>query len=185
MTDLALALAALHRGEVIGLPTDTVYGIGVDPMQEKALHHLFHLKGRPEEKPIPILAASLADARGFGIIDAAVARYWPGPLTVVVHRMPAVPAWIGDRDRNTVAIRVPDHPVALEVLASFGPLAVTSANRSGVEPAVDDTGARAAFGNVVAAYLPGSGSGGAASTVVDLTGRKPIVIRPGPVAWVP
>src|SRR3989304_5204127 len=83
MTDLTSALDALHRGLVIGFPTDTVYGIGVDPENERALRGLFGVKGRPDEKPIPILAASLADARGFGMIDAAVGRYWPGPLAGV------------------------------------------------------------------------------------------------------
>ena len=116
---------------MIGIPTDTVYGIGVDPMQEDALQRLYQIKGRPEDKPIPILAASLADARGFGMIDDAVGKYWPGPLTVVVRRMPATPRWIGDLARDTVAVRVPDHPVALALLARSGPLAVTSANRSG------------------------------------------------------
>jgi tRNA A37 threonylcarbamoyladenosine synthetase subunit TsaC/SUA5/YrdC len=94
-----------------------------------------------------------------------------------------VPSWIGDRTRGTVAIRVPDHPVALEVLTRFGPMAVTSANRSGAEPAADDVAARDALGDAVAMYLPGRGSGGAASTVVDLTGRKAVLVRPGPVAW--
>ena len=185
MTDLAPALAALHRGLIIGLPTDTVYGIGVDPENERALRRLFAAKGRPDDKPIPILAASLVDARRLGMIDDAVGKYWPGPLTVVVRRMPALPAWIGDRRAGTVAIRVPDHPVALEVLGRFGALAVTSANRSGEEPAVDDVTARAALGDAVAVYLPGGGGGGAASTVIDLTGASPVVVRPGPVAWEP
>ena len=178
-----LALEALNAGRVIGIPTDTVYGIGVDPMQEDALQRLYEIKGRPEEKPIPILAASLADARGFGMIDDAVGEYWPGPLTVVVRRMPATPRWIGDLARDTVAVRVPDHPVALALLARSGPLAVTSANRSGEAAALDDVAARAALGDGVAVYLEGRGGGGLASTVVDLTGRQSIVLRPGPVAW--
>ena len=91
-----LALEALMAGRVIGIPTDTVYGIGVDPMREDALRRLYEIKGRPEDSPIPILAASLADARGLGMIDDAVGKYWPGPLTVVVRRMPETPRWIGD-----------------------------------------------------------------------------------------
>jgi tRNA threonylcarbamoyl adenosine modification protein (Sua5/YciO/YrdC/YwlC family) len=117
------------------------------------------------------------------MIDDAVARYWPGPLTVVVRRMPAVPWWIGDRIKGTVAIRVPDHPVALDVLGRFGPLAVTSANHSGAPPAADDVAARSALGDAVSVYLVGRGSQGAASTVVDLTGHEATVLRPGPVAW--
>lgn len=184
MTDLARALDALHRGLVVGFPTDTVYGIGIDPEQESALHRLHRAKGRPDDKPVPILAATMADARGLGMIPDSVAPHWPGALTVVVRAMPAVPAWIGDRARRTVAIRIPDHPLALELLARTGPLAVTSANRSGQTPAPDDVTARAALGDAVAVYLPGAGSGGAASTVVDLTGPRPVVLRPGPVAWV-
>jgi tRNA threonylcarbamoyl adenosine modification protein (Sua5/YciO/YrdC/YwlC family) len=168
------ALVALHKGLVVGLPTDTVYGIGVDPEQEAALRRLYKVKGRPEEKPIPIRAASLSDAQGMGMIPASVARYWP-----------ATPRWIGDAAKDTVAIRVPDHPIALELLAKSGPLAVTSANRSGEPPAGDDTAARTALGDAVAVYLPGTGAGGAASTVIDLTGRTAVVLRPGPVAWEP
>ena len=144
MTDLTSALDALHRGLVIGFPTDTVYGIGVDPENERALRRVFAVTGRPDDK-----------------------------------------AWIGDPHGGTVAIRVPNHPLALAVLARFGPLAVTSANRSGEEPAGDDVAACAALGAGVAVYLPGGGGGGAASTVVDLTGRTTVVLRPGPVAWEP
>jgi tRNA threonylcarbamoyl adenosine modification protein (Sua5/YciO/YrdC/YwlC family) len=102
---------------------------------------------------------------------------------VVVLRTPAVPHWAGDHDRGTVALRVPSHPVALELLRRSGPLAVTSANRSGEPPAIDAASARAILGDAVAVYLEGSSSGGASSTVVDLTGDTPVVLRPGPVEW--
>lgn len=183
MTGIEEALAALGRGEVIGLPTDTVYGIGAAPMNHRAVESLYRVKGRGDDKPIPILAASLVDARGFGLIDDAVAAHWPGALTVVVHRTPAVPHWLGDHDRDTIAIRVPDQPVALALLARSGPLAVTSANRSGEPPATDDATARAILGDAVALYLEGSSPAGASSTVVDLTGPKPVVLRQGPVEW--
>lgn len=183
MTEIDSALAALARGEVIGLPTDTVYGIGADPMHRHAVATLYEIKGRPEDKPIPILAASLADARGFGLIPDAVAAHWPGALTVVVHRTPAVPHWVGDNDRGTVAVRVPDHAAAREFLAKSGPLAVTSANRSGQPPATDAPSARAILGDAVAVYLEGSSPGGVSSTVVDFTGAKPVVLRPGPIEW--
>lgn len=185
MTEIELAVAALSRGLIIGLPTDTVYGIAVDPYQRDALGRLHDAKGRSAEKPIPILAADLSDARGFGVIPPEAERYWPGALTVVVSRMPATPSWIGDPERNTVAIRIPHHPVALEVLARTGPLAVTSANRSGEPETVDDIAARQALGDLVAVYLRGTAGGGAASTVVDLSGPKPVLLRPGPVAWEP
>lgn len=183
-SSVAAALAVLHDGLVIGLPTDTVYGIAADPMNRRAVEALYEIKGRDGEKPIPVLAASVADAAGFGMIDEHILeRYWPGALTVVVRKMPAVPRWIGDDRRGTIALRVPDHPDTLALLARSGPLAVTSANRSGHPAATDDHGARAALGDAVAVYLPGSGTGGEASTIVDLTGREVVVIRPGPVAW--
>ncbi|HLA67748.1 MAG TPA: L-threonylcarbamoyladenylate synthase [Acidimicrobiia bacterium] len=181
--NLAPALTALHFGRIIGLPTDTVYGIGVDPENHHAVDSLFAVKGRGDDKPIPILAASFADARGFGLIDDAVEQYWPGALTVVVHRTPAVPHWLGDHERNTIALRVPDNSVALALLAQSGPLAVTSANRSDEPPAVDDVAARAILGEAVAVYLVGSSPAGASSTVVDLTGPAPVVLRQGPVEW--
>jgi len=90
---------------------------------------------------------------------------------------------VGDPIRHSVGIRVPDHPAARALLEASGPLAVTSANRSGEAPAGDDAGARLAFRAQVAAYLPGSGAGAMASTVVDFTGAVPRVLRPGPVAW--
>lgn len=181
--NLDQALDALRKGLIVGLPTDTVYGIAADPMNHYAVAALYRVKGRGDDKPIPVLAASLADARGFGIIDDAVAVHWPGALTVVVHRTPAVPHWLGDHDRGTIALRVPDHPVALALLARSGPLAVTSANRSGEPPALDAVTARAILGDTVAVYLGGSSPGGTSSTVVDLTGSEPVVLRRGPVEW--
>jgi L-threonylcarbamoyladenylate synthase len=183
MVDLDAAIAALRRGLIVGVPTDTVYGIGVDPMNHQAMKRLFAAKGRSGDKAIPILAASLADARGLGAVPDAVERHWPGALTVVVHRTPAAPHWVGDHGRDTVALRVPDHPVALALLARSGPLAVTSANPSGEPPASDDASARAILGDAVAVYLEGSAPAGRSSTVVDLSGPEPVVLRPGPVEW--
>lgn len=185
--DLAAAAAALHRGAVVGLPTDTVYGLAADPFSREAVALLFTLKGRPAIKPIPILAASLEQAGRMVILEGggrqAAARHWPGALTLVVRRAPGLPDWIGDPRRDSVGIRVPDHPVALALLAEAGPLAVTSANRAGGRPAADEAAARAIFGDEVAFYLPGSGAGGDPSTVVDFSGRAPRVLRAGPVHW--
>ncbi len=181
--DMAPALTALAHGLLIGLPTDTVYGIAADPGQEAAVRLLYAVKGREENKPIPILAASLVDARRFGLVPDEAAAHWPGALTVVVPRTPQAPHWVGDPVRDTVAIRVPAHPLALELLTRSGPLAVTSANKSGEPAARDDTAARAALGDAVALYLPGEAPGGRESTVVDLTGFRAVVLRAGPVAW--
>jgi len=185
--DLAQAVAALQKGAVVGLPTDTVYGLGADPFSEKGVALLFALKDRPAVKPVPILAASVEHAARIAVIEgaalAAARAHWPGALTLVVPRVPGLPDWVGDAARNSVGIRVPDHPGTLALLAASGPLAVTSANRSGEAPAADAAAARAMFGTRVAAYLPGSGSNRAPSTVVDFTGPAPRVLRSGPVAW--
>jgi len=185
--DLAAAAAALREGSVVGLPTDTVYGLAADPFSREAVALLFSLKGRPAIKPIPILAASREQAGRVGILEGearqAAARQWPGALTLVVRRAPGLPYWIGDPGLDSVGIRVPDHPAALALLSVTGPLAVTSANRAGGRPAAADAAARAIFGDEVAFYLPGSGAGGDPSTIIDLTGRVPRVLRSGPVAW--
>ena len=185
--ELGEVLAALGRGEVVGLPTDTVYGLGADPFSRSAVERLFAVKRRPAVKPVPLLAASVEQAERVGVLTGAarvvVERHWPGGLTVVVRRAPGLPDWLGDPARDSVGLRVPDHPAALVLLAAAGPLAVTSANRSGTAAARDDAGARAIFAGGVSAYLPGSGAGGAPSTVVDFTGRSPRVLRAGPVAW--
>jgi len=184
---LASALDALRSGLVVGMPTDTVYGIAADPLRAAAVERLFAIKGRPPDKPIPILVADAAQARRIGVLEAraaaAVDRYWPGALTVVVRRIDGLPDWIGDPGADTVGLRAPDHPVALALLRAFGPLAVTSANRSGEPAAPDDTAARAALGAAAATYLPGAGSGGGSSTVVDLTGPESRVLRSGPIDW--
>jgi L-threonylcarbamoyladenylate synthase len=185
--DLAAVVAALRRGAVVGLPTDTVYGLGADPWSHEAVAALFAVKGRPAIKPIPLLAASVEQARRLGVLSgpalAAVQAHWPGALTVVVRRVPGLPDWVGDRRRDSVGLRVPDHPAALALLGVSGPLAVTSANRSGEAPAGDHLAARVMFGDRVAAYLPGSGSKSAPSTVLDFTGAVPRVLRAGPVMW--
>jgi L-threonylcarbamoyladenylate synthase len=186
---IELALAALDRGEIVGVPTDTVYGIAADPSRRDAVESLFSVKGRSETKPIAILCADIEQARSVALIDDRVGRtarsHWPGGLTLVVRRVPGSPVWLGDPVTDTVAVRVPDHPVALDLLRRYGPLAVTSANRSGDDPATDAIEARRLLGGAVAVYLEGRGSGGPPSTVVDVTVDPPRVIRPGAVEWSP
>lgn len=180
------AVAALADGAVVGMPTDTVYGLAVDPQLPEAVAALYDLKGRPAGKPVGILVASVDQARS--MVDLPpwavrlAARHWPGALTLVAHPSVVLPDWVGNAQTGTVGVRVPDHPVARELLAAAGPLAVTSANRSGADECRDDRSARAVFGDGVAVYLAGRCPGGQASTVVDATGSAPLVLRPGPVA---
>jgi tRNA threonylcarbamoyl adenosine modification protein (Sua5/YciO/YrdC/YwlC family) len=187
VSDLAAVLAALDSGAVIGIPTDTVYGLGADAFCESAVEALFAVKRRPGVKPVPILVASPEQAARVAVLDgrarAAAAEHWPGPLTLVLPRVAGLPDWVGSEATESVGIRVPDHPAALEVLAVRGPLAVTSANRSGADPVLSAEEAADEFGDEVAAYVPGRSGGGLPSTVVDLTGPAARVLRPGPIEW--
>ena len=179
------AAGAISRGEVVGLPTDTVYGIGVDPLNPDAVAKLFELKGRPPDKPVGVLASSFEQASSIALLEGDAARlaagHWPGPLTVVVTPKIIMAEWVGDRQLRTLGVRVPDHPVALELLSATGPLAVTSANHAGGPETMSDEEARALFGDSVSVYLPGISPGGQASTVVDCTGPSLVVLRKGPV----
>lgn len=179
------AVAAIFAGLVVGMPTDTVYGIGVDPFDFDAVGRLYEMKGRPEHKPVGVLVASLGQAAEIGHLadDAATLaeRHWPGALTLIVAPKVVMADWVGDKQRRTIGIRVPDHDVARSLLERSGPLAVTSANESGGPETMSDLEARAVFGDRVAVYLEGVAPGGEASTVVDATGSRLTVVRGGPV----
>lgn len=179
------ALSALRRGEVVGVPTDTVYGLAVDPADPRAVQRLFELKGRGGHLPLAVLAASVAQAEPLVEISEEQRRlleqHWPGPFTAVLRAKAALAPLVGDREKGTLAVRIPDHPLLLELLARSGPLAVTSANRSGLPPARSAAEARAALGGGPAVYLEGECPGGAPSTVADLTRSPPAVLREGPV----
>jgi tRNA threonylcarbamoyl adenosine modification protein (Sua5/YciO/YrdC/YwlC family) len=180
------AVAAIREGRIAGVPTDTLYGLAADPFRETALEAIFVLKGRPATKPMALLVASIDQAMSLAMFtDRALDladQHWPGALTLVLPRLSTAPEWIGDRSLGTLGLRCPDHPVALELLAESGPLAVTSANLSGGPSALDNEEARALFGDAVAVYLPGSAPGGVASTIIDLTEEDPLTLREGPVA---
>lgn len=169
----------------MGLPTDTVYGLAAVPTNPEAVGRLYELKGRPEYKPVALLVASVEQAAelvSFSDTAAGLAKaHWPGPLTLVLKTLRPLPPWVGDPVRQTVGVRMPDHELALEVLDAAGPLAVTSANRSGEEPGIDHVAAEQIFGSGVDLYLPGECPGGTASTVVDATTDELVVLRSGPI----
>ena len=179
------AVAAIRAGKVVGLPTDTVYGIGVDPFNHEAVALLFELKGRLEHKPVGVLVADPEQAMEIGEIGEQArrlaARHWPGALTLVVRPKVVMASWVGDEQSETIGIRVPDQSVALQLLRETGPLAVTSANLSGGEETKSDVEAREIFGDRVAVYLEGGAPGGQASTVIDASGGRLVVLRQGPV----
>jgi L-threonylcarbamoyladenylate synthase len=177
------AARAVRDGNLVILPTDTVYGIGVRPDRRKATARLFAAKRRRRDLTLPILVSGQEDAARVAILDdrarALAERFWPGGLTLVLPRAELARRWdLGD-ETETVGVRMPDHGVALAVLRTTGPLAVTSANISGEPTPSDCPGVRAIFGHEVAVYLCAGPIGGLASTVVDLSGPKPRVLREG------
>jgi L-threonylcarbamoyladenylate synthase len=181
----AAATAVLHN-ELIVLPTDTVYGVGADAFSALAVDSLLAAKGRNRSMPVPVLVGSVPMVEALieemtDVAGALTAEFWPGALTLVV-RHPAHLAWdLGDM-RGTVAVRMPNHPVALGVITRTGPLATSSANRSGHPPATTMLDARLQLGASVSVYLDGGPSGEpVASSIVDLTGERPRLLRAGAI----
>ena len=181
---LEAASAALRRGELVVLPTDTVYGVAADAFNPGAVDALLAAKGRGRDMPVPVLVANqemLAALVG-DLPEAAralTAAHWPGALTVVVRHTPHLSWDLGDA-RGTVAVRMPDDELALDLIARTGPLAVSSANRSGHPPATTMLDARLQLGASVAVYLDGGPRpSGTPSSIVDLTGDEPRLLREG------
>jgi L-threonylcarbamoyladenylate synthase len=183
---LEAATSAVRRGDLVVLPTDTVYGLGCDAFSSLGVTRLLEAKGRGRDMPVPVLVGSPATIEGlaYGLTKAArdlVEAFWPGALTVVVRSQPSL-AWdLGDAG-GTVALRMPLHPVAIELLKATGPMAVSSANRSGSAPATDYPAAEDQLGDSVAIYLDGGPSGEPVpSTILDVTGPVPRLLRLGAV----
>ena len=185
MSDLSAALAVLRSGGVIVLPTDTVYGVGVSVSAPGAIETLFELKSRPADKPIPVLGADVAALRQVVDFDDRAGkigeRFWPGPLTLVLPRAAGFSVDLGGEGAEGVAVRIPAHELALELLRAAGPLAVTSANPSGETPATTIEEARAYLGAGVGAYLDGGVCDGAPSSVVSLLDGIEM-LREGPIS---
>jgi tRNA threonylcarbamoyl adenosine modification protein (Sua5/YciO/YrdC/YwlC family) len=184
---LTAALEALDAGQVVVMPTDTVYGLAVDPFRPGASDRLFALKRRPRTVDLPLLVAGadqvLAVATGAPEVAARLMdRYWPGPLTLVVPRRPDLEADLGD-DEATVGVRCPDHEVPLALCAQHGPLATTSANLHGEPTLTTAVEVEAALGDAVAVVLDGGPCAGEPSTVVDCTGEAPKCLREGRIPW--
>ncbi len=184
---VAAAALAVQRGQLIVLPTDTVYGVGADAFDAAAVRALLAAKGRGRDMPPPVLvsAASTLDALAVGVPSyarALVAELWPGPLTIVCRQQPSLQWDLGDT-RGTVAVRMPDHDVALEVLSRTGPLAVSSANLTGEPAATNADDAERMLGRSVEVLLDaGPTPGPVPSTIVDATGQVGRVLRRGAVS---
>lgn len=180
------AITAVLHNELIVLPTDTVYGVGADAFSALAVDSLLAAKGRDRSMPVPVLVGSqhMVDALVDQLSDVARAlteAFWPGALTLVVRHTTHL-AWDLGETRGTVAVRMPDNEIALEVISRTGPLATSSANRSGHPPATTMLDARLQLGAAVSVYLDGGPSGEpAASSIVDVTGEQPHLLRAGAI----
>ena len=178
------AADSVAAGELVVLPTDTVYGLGADAFQPAAVADLLRAKGRGRDFPVPVLVGSWTTIEGLvANVDQRtrdlIEAFWPGALTLVVRHAPSLSWDLGDAN-GTVAVRMPLHPVAIELLETTGPMAVSSANRHGEPPAQTAAEARRQLGDDVAVYLEdGKVPGGVASTIVDVTGAAPKILRLG------
>lgn len=178
------ATLAIRRGELVVMPTDTVYGVAADAFEGEAVARLLAAKGRGRDMPPPVLVSSATtlDALATDVPEFArklVEEFWPGPLTLVCHQQPSLSWDLGD-NMGTVAVRMPEHEVALALLERTGPLAVSSANTTGLPAALDMDQAEQMFGDRVSVYLDaGAVEDTLASTIVDVTGPTARVLRLG------
>lgn len=177
LTGMRLARQAIARGQLVVIPTDTVYGVAADAFSPAAVSLLLEAKGRGRQSPPPVLMPSVQTLHGLADnvpekVLALAEAFWPGGLTIVLDAQPSLRWDLGDA-HGTVAVRVPAHPVALELLAETGPLAVSSANLTGKPAAVTAGEAHDQLGARVEVYLDGGeATEGAASTIVDATGLQ-------------
>jgi L-threonylcarbamoyladenylate synthase len=181
---LAAAVGAVQEGQLVVLPTDTVYGVGADAFNAVAVTALLAAKGRGRNMPPPVLVGSVAAAAalteslgpfGQDLID----EFWPGPLTLV-FRASATLMWDLGETMGTVAVRMPLHPVALDLLRRTGPMAVSSANRHSLPAATTAAEAENQLGDAISVYLDGGAcADNVPSTILDLTGTVPRMLRAG------
>ena len=180
------AADTLKNGGVVAFPTDTVYGIGVDPFQPEAIEKLYTIKGRPRDKPIPILVGSYQDVENVAqnlpkIFFQLIKQFWPGALTLIVEAK-GLPTQI-TAGGKTVGLRMPNHPIALKMLRCFaGPIATTSANKSNKAPTTSKLQIEQELGSLVDLIIDGGETNtGTSSTVIDLIETPPKVLRQGEI----
>ncbi|MFD3700058.1 L-threonylcarbamoyladenylate synthase [Streptomyces sp. NPDC058646] len=184
---LHAAAAAVRRGELVVLPTDTVYGVGADAFSAEAVARLLQAKGRGRQMPSPVLIGSPGALDGL-VIDLSqqarelVEAFWPGGLTLVARHEPSL-KWDLGETHGTVAVRMPAHAVALDLLNQTGPLAVSSANLTGEPSPQDCDAAHLMLGEAVSVYLDaGPTSAPVPSSIVDVTASSPVLLRAGAVS---
>jgi len=182
------AVSVLNLGGIVAFPTDTVYGVGVDAFNPKAVENIYAAKGRPKDKPLPVLVASFSDVLKISanlppVFEKLVTAFWPGALTVVVKANSALPAEI-TAGGNTVGVRMPDNAIALKLIENVGnPLATTSANLSGEREAVSAEEVQASLGDKIELILDGGPTTKKiVSTVLDLSVTPPVIRRCGQIS---
>lgn len=186
-TGIASAVSAVKGGRLVVMPTDTVYGIGADAFDSEAVAALLAAKGRGRNMPVGVFVGSwnTIDGLVYSVPDAArelIRAFWPGALSLVVTQAPSLQWDLGDAN-GSVMLRMPLHPVAIELLREVGPMAQSSANVSGQPAAVTAAQAHEQLGDKVEVYLDGGpAEQQAASTIVDLTGAQPRILRTGPIS---
>lgn len=184
---LAAAAGAVRAGHLVVIPTDTVYGIGADAFSASAVRSLLAAKNRGPDMPVGVLVGSWSTIDGLVLSVPRPARvlieaFWPGDVSIVLPHAPSL-SWDLGQSGGTVMLRMPLHPVAIELLRDVGPMAVSSANVSGQPPATTAQEARDQLGDSVSVYLDGGPSGDPVpSTIVDLSGDEPVVLREGAVS---
>ncbi|WP_181775664.1 L-threonylcarbamoyladenylate synthase [Amycolatopsis pittospori] len=184
---LAAAASAVRSSRLVVLPTDTVYGIGADAFDSGAVQSLLRAKNRGPDMPVGVLVGSWSTVDGLVLgtppqARALIEAFWPGDLSIVLPHAPSL-QWDLGQSRGTVMLRMPLHPVALELLRDVGPMAVSSANVSGQPPASTAQEAVDQLGDSVAVYLDGGSTGDPVpSSMVDLTGDDPVILREGAVS---
>jgi len=182
---LARAQEVLQEGGLMAFPTDTVYGVGTLAFNAAAVRSIYIAKDRPDDKAIPVLIGDSTDLEKVTqeIPEAAsrlAARFWPGPLTLVVSKRPDLPETVSATP--TVGVRVPDHALARKLLSAAGPMAVTSANLSGQPSPSTAQEVLAQLGGRIALIIDGGKTpGGIPSTVVDCSGQEIRILREGPI----
>jgi L-threonylcarbamoyladenylate synthase len=185
-SDIERALVVLKNGGIVAFPTDTVYGLGALAFDNSAIESIYTAKDRPVEKAIPILIGDLGDLEKIaddipGMVFRFAAQFWPGPLTCIVPKKLILPPAVSAT--HTVAVRIPDHPAAHTLLHTVGPMAVTSANISGQpSPSTAQEVYDQLKGRIPLILDGGKTKGGTPSTLVDCTGKEPIVLREGPIS---
>ncbi|KKO77993.1 MULTISPECIES: L-threonylcarbamoyladenylate synthase [Corynebacterium] len=181
---MALAVKAAKSGRLVVMPTDTLYGLGCDAFDNDAVASLLATKHRGPDMPVPVLVGSWDTVKGLvaSLDDTAqtlIEAFWPGGLSIVVPQAPSLPWNLGDT-RGTVMLRMPLHPIAIELLREVGPMAVSSANISGQTPPTTAIAAKQQLGKAVTVYLDGGEAEvGKPSTIIDLSGSRPYLLREG------